>query len=423
MDQRLAELSPFAVSLALGALVGIERERSHTETPGSFAGGVRTFPLVAVLGCLSAWLHAQIGAVGFAMLSGGFILLVVASYVISSFRGASGTTTALASLLTFAFGIMVFHDRSVLAAALAVGMTALLSLRRPLHQLTSKLEEADLYAALKLAALTVIVLPLLPDRTFGPSPFDALNPFRIWLLVVLVAAVGFLGYVGVKVLGPGRGIIVAGLLGGLVSSTAATFALAGRSRESPELSRELALGIALAWATMCVRVLVIVAFLDPALVPVAAGPLLAAMVAGVLAASVGYLGAHRAASSPAVSYTNPFSALSAVRFGAIFTTILVAAKLAEDWFQEAGLLVAAAVSGTVDVDAMTLVLARLSSTHVLSPRLAVIGLSLAAGSNTIVKTAVALSLGSAPLRRALIAPALGTLAAGGAGLYLSLSRL
>lgn len=345
---------------------------------------------------------------------------MIASYVVSSLRGASGTTTALASLLTFVFGVMAHQDRALLAAALAVGTTALLSLRKPLHELTNKIEQGDLYAALKLAALTVVVLPVLPDHNYGPPPYDVLNPFRLWFVVVLVGALGFLGYVGVKILGPGRGVVAAGLLGGLVSSTAATYSLAGRSRDTPELSRALALGIALAWATMCVRVLAEIAAVNPALLRLAAAPVLAAMMAGIGGAGLVYLDARRSVGDHSVPYKNPFSVWSAVRFGAIFTGILLVAKFAQTTFHDAGLMVAAGVSGTVEVDAMTSTMAKLSGTGEVTPELAVQGIALAIGSNTLVKTAIAVALGSRALRRALIPTVLGTLAAGGGVLYLTL---
>jgi uncharacterized membrane protein (DUF4010 family) len=423
MDQRLADFVPFAVSLALGALVGIERERSQTEQhPASFPGGVRTFPLVALLGCAASWLGSELGLAIFAVVAVGFFALVVASYVVSSLKGASGTTTALASLLTFTFGVMVHHDRALLAAALAVSMTALLSLRRPLHELTNRIEQDDLYAALKLAALTVVVLPVLPDVTYGSPPYDVLNPFRLWLIVVLVAAMGFLGYVGVKLLGPGRGVVATGLLGGIVSSTAATYSLAGRSRDAPELSHPLALGIALAWSTMCVRVLLEVSAVNPALLRVAAAPVLAAMLAGLGGAGLVYVRAQHDAADHAVPYRNPFSVWSAVRFAAIFTAALLVAKFAEATFHDAGLLVAAGLSGTVEVDAMALTLAKLSGSGEVTPEVAVRGIALAIGSNTLVKAGLAAALGSRELRHALGPTVIATLGAGGCVLYFATSR-
>jgi len=420
VDQRLAEFFPFLVSLALGALVGIERERSQVEGPSSFPGGIRTFPLVALLGCAAGWLGARVGPAAFIAVAGGFFLLVVASYVVTSLKGASGITTALASLLTFLFGVMAHEDRALLAAALAVGMTALLSLRRPLHELTSKIAQDDLYAALKLAALTVIVLPVLPDRTFGPEPLDALNPFRIWLLVVLVAAMGFLGYVGVKVLGPGRGTVAAGLLGGLVSSTATTWSLSGRSRERPDLSRPLVLGIALAWSTMCVRMFLEIAFVNAPLLAQATPMLLGTMLGGIAGAGTVYFGVQHLPGQHDIPYKNPFSVWSAVRFGAFFALILLVANLAQRRFQEAGVLVAAGASGTIEVDAMTLTLARLAGTHEVSAELAVIGIAIAIASNTIVKTALAVALGARVLWRDLLPTVFGTFAGGTAGLYVAL---
>jgi uncharacterized membrane protein (DUF4010 family) len=417
VSDRLSELAPFAVSLALGTLVGIERQRAVAD-PRLLPGGIRTFPLVALLGCSTSWLGAQLGSVGFAIGAGVFGLLVIASYVLAGIhRGEHGMTTALASLLTFLFGVMAHHDQPVLAAALAVTTTAILSLRQPLHEIARRIEQDDLYAALKLAALTVVVLPVLPDESFGPPGYEVWNPFKIWLLVVLIAAIGFAGYIGTKLFDARRGVVAAGALGGLVSSTAVTLSFSGKSRDNPELSRPFALGIAFAWAAMFGRIVVEVAAVDRTLVPAVAAPLLAAMAAGAGGAFVLYL-RSRAEPPPTIAYKNPFAILPAVRFGAIFAAILLVAKFAQVKFHDAGIIAAAALTGTVDVDAMTLSSAKLASHGDIDHVLAVRVICTAAASNTITKAIVAGAIGSVALRRALLPIVAATLATGGAVLFL-----
>lgn len=420
-DDRLAVLTPFAISVALGLLIGIERQRFQAVEPASVPGGIRTFPLIAILGCGAAWLGARVGAPAFVALAAGFAALIVGTYVVTAIRGDVGMTSEVAALLTFVLGAMVYHDHALLASVLAVGATVLLSLRRPLHQLASRIEEADLYAALKLAVVTVIVLPLLPDRRFGPQPYDVFNPYKVWLLVVFIAAIGFAGYVGMKVLGPGRGIAAAGALGGVVSSTAVTLTFSGRSRETPALSRACALAIALAWATLCVRVLIEVAVVNPDLVPRLAAPVGAALAASLVAAAILYLRerAVAAVEPEEVHVRNPFSLLSAVKFGALFTAILFVAKFAQVKFASAGVIAAAALSGTVDVDAMTLASARLARTGEMSSATAVAAICVVIASNTLVKAGMAVALGSPALRRTLVPVAGATLAAGGAALFIT----
>jgi uncharacterized membrane protein (DUF4010 family) len=406
---------PFAISLALGALVGVERERTRLHGAGegaSLPGGVRTFPLFALLGCTLAWLGEHYGPPVFAVGLAGFALLVVAIYVVTSLGGDVGATTEAAAFLTFVVGAMVYAGEPLLASAIAVAMTVLLSARERLHDLARKIEAEDLYAALTLAVVTVIVLPLLPDRGYGP--WAVWNPFRIWLLVVFISAIGFGGYVGVKLLGAGRGIALAGLFGGIVSSTAATLSMSGRSKEEPGLSRAFAAGIALAWGAMFVRVIAEVAAVDAALLERVLPPIAAAAVTGLAGAGIATWHANRASGTAPAAYRNPFRLVSALKFAFLFGAVLIVAKAAQVRFQDKGVLVAAALTGLFDVDAMTLSAARLSKEGQLAPATAASAVFLAAGANTVMKAALALALGAGALRRVLLPIAAATLLFGGA---------
>jgi uncharacterized membrane protein (DUF4010 family) len=413
---RLETFMPFAVSLALGLLIGTERQRAHAGEPETLPGGVRTFPLMALLGCTAAWLGAELGTGAFVAIAVGAGALVVAAYVVTSFRGDVGLSTEVSLLLTFALGAVTYRGQGLLASALAVAATVLLSLQKPLHGLAQRIEEDDLYAALKLAVVSVIVLPILPDERFGPPPYEIFNPFKIWLLVVFIAGIGFAGYVGIKVLGARRGIGVAGLLGGIVSSTAATLSFSARSRETPDLSRAFALAIALAWAAMFVRVLVSVAVANRALVPLVAAPVGAGIVASVAGALFLYLRAGATQTPADVAYRNPFSLMSAAKFALLFVAVLFVARFAQVQFADRGVLAAAALSGLVDVDAMTLTLSRLASNGDIGPDTAARGICLTVASNTITKAVLAAMLGAPALRAALVPVAAATLGAGVVGL-------
>lgn len=418
MDERLRELAPFAIALALGLLIGVERQRSQALDQKPLPGGIRTFPFVALLGCGAAWSQHHLGPAMLAVVTAIVGALVVASYVLAGLRGDHGMATALASVLTFLFGVMAYEGQALTAAALAVTTTALLSLRAPLHELAKRIQEADLYATIKLAALTLVVLPLLPDRDLGPEPYAVLNPFRVWLLVVLIAAISFGGYVGSKLLGPRRGIITAGVLGGLASSTALTLSFSGRSREAPESSRAFALGIAIAWAIMFGRVILEVTIVAPGVVAGLAVPLGCATVGAL--AGAGFLYWHsRGAETPPVAFTNPFSILSAVKFGALFVVVIFAARFAQLSFHAPGLIAAALLGGAVDVDAVTLSVGRLAHAGEVSRETAVMAIATGVASNTLAKAALAAAIGARDLSKVLLPIVALTLGAGTAGMLVS----
>jgi uncharacterized membrane protein (DUF4010 family) len=247
---------------------------------------------------------------------------------------------------------------------------------------------------------------VLPNQAYGPPPFDAFNPYKTWLMVVFISGISFLGYVLIKVVGSRRGIGLTGLLGGLVSSTAVTLSFAQRSEEQPDLARPFALAITLAWTVMFGRVLVEVAVLNRELLSELWMPMVAAMAAG-LAFCVIYYFAQRTAQESDVEVSNPFELGPAIKFGLLYAAVLLVAKVAQFYFQDAGVYVASVVAGLTDVDAITLSMAELSgepggvllATGARAVVLAVIA-------NTIVKGGIALTIGSGALRRALLPPLL-----------------
>ncbi len=293
----------YLLALLIGLLVGLEREHSRQEKAPALFAGSRTFPLIALLGCAAAMLSDQgqiwLFAVGFAALAG----LVVVVHGIAASRGETGMTTGAAAFLVYFIGGLVYWDEAWLAVALGVVATALLAMRPTLHGLAARIEREDIYAALKFALVSAVILPLLPNQAFGP--LQVLNPFRMWLTVVFISGVSFSGYLAIKLLGSERGIGLTGLLGGLVSSTSVTLSFSQRSREAPPLVRHFALGIVVASVTMYPRIgLEILAFN-----PVLAGRLWVSL---AILTSLGVAGglylwrAARTSENEPMSFSNPF---------------------------------------------------------------------------------------------------------------------
>jgi len=255
----------FGAALGLGLLLGLERERKRDAE--LLFGGVRTFALIALLGAVGAFMERELYQGWFVLVA--FVAvgaLVVVSYAMTAARGEVGITTEVTALLAFIVGALCGWSHIDVAAVATVVCLLLLTLKDYLHRLARRVEVADVEATLTFAVISVIILPLLPNETFGPPPLDVINPYKIWLMVVLIAGLNFLGYLLVKVLGNEHGLVVAGLLGGLVSSTAVTLSFSQRSRQEPTMSSAFVLAIMVAWTIMFLRVVVIVGMVNFSLV-------------------------------------------------------------------------------------------------------------------------------------------------------------
>ena len=287
-----------------------------------------------------------------------------------------------------------------------------------------RLGREDLVAALQLAVLTLIVMPLAPDRDMGP--YDALNPRRIWTFVVLLAAISFAGYVAVRLLGAHRGTAVTAAFGGLVSSTAVALEFSRRSAQSPELSRPLAAGVVLASTLMFPRVLVVAGAGCPDLVPRLAPCVGLTTAAGAVASVLLYRGTAGADPAGPVALRNPLGLVSALKFAAFIAFIGLASRAAAAAWGDAGLYAVAAVSGLADVDGLTVAVAGEASRAVHAagaagdpPFLATAArvLVVAMLANTVVKGALVAALGSPEARR-LTVRSMGAVLAAGAGALL-----
>ena len=387
----------FGVAIGLGVLLGLERQRSMGDERGA---GVRTFALIALAGATAGFLDQNLGLHGFALaLFAAVAALVIILYAVTALRGDSGITTECSALLCFMLGLMCARGQVQFAASIGVAMALLLALRDWLHQLARRIEAEDVQATLQFAIVTLIVLPLVPDQNYGPAPLNVLNPYKIWLMVVLISGLNFASYILIKTVGTEQGIGIAGLLGGLVSSTAVTLGFSQRSREPGADANALAFGINLAWTVMYFRVVIMASVINGAL-----GWRLALAMALLGAVSLGacywlWRRKREQGRGKVEPGQNPFELGEAVKFGLLFGIVVFVAKAAEVYLGEAGLYLAAAVAGLTDVDAITLAMADLAKGDPGQIAIAARAILIAVIANTLVKSGMAITLGSAELRR------------------------
>jgi uncharacterized membrane protein (DUF4010 family) len=402
-----------AAALGIGLLLGLERER--VKDPQSGFAGVRTFALISLTGATAAYVEGALEApwislVAFAALGA----LVVVSHSASAERGKLGITTEVSSLLAFVLGALCVWGHISVASAIAVAAVLLLALKDGLHRLAQRIEPNDVTATLRFAIITLIVLPLLPDRAYGPPGLEVINPYEIWLMVVLISGLNFLGYILVKAVGPEHGLTATGVLGGVVSSTALTLGFAQRSRETPRQAPALALGIALAWSVMFFRVVVLVAVVHPRMARQLAPALALLGVAGLAVAwAMGRFTRTPADHGSVASGQNPFELSQSIRFGLVFGVVTFAARAAQVYAGDTGLYVAGALAGLTDVDAIALSMANLSAAQAENLPAASRTVVIAVLSNTLVKLGIAVFLGAPELRKRML-PIAGALLGAGA---------
>ncbi len=425
----MTEYEPF-VSLGLaasaGLLIGLERERSAPEASGdTFLGGARTHPLFALVGGVATLAAREVGPWVLAVALAALVALLLLNYQgeVQRDRGR-GITSEAAFLLSFLLGVLACTSgvveptkhRVVVVGAVAVVATFLLSAKPTTRRLAHTLSKEDVASTLKFLIVAVVVLPLLPDQTYGP--LDVLNPYDVARLMVLISALSFVGYAGIRLLGPERGLGLTGVVGGLVSSTAVTFSMAGRARERAELGVPAALAVVLACTIMFARIYAIVAVVNPALGPAVALPMALATAAGLVASLVLWLRSRQAGRGGGpVVFQNPFELGTALKFALLFAAVLIGSKAAAIHLGTAGTYAAGVLAGTTDVDAITLSMARLAGGQV-APQVAATTIFLGAASNTLVKAGMAAVLGGWAFGRRVAVALAAMLLAGTAGVLL-----
>lgn len=401
-DPVVAPFLGLAIALGTGLLIGLERGWAQRErAEGERLAGLRTFALIGLFGGLCGLLAVRVGP---ALVIAG--VAVVAAAMLMGYRETVrlhrdlSLTSAVAAVVTFLIGVLSTQGEEVVAAAAAVVMAALLQLKQTLHAGMARLTELELRSGIQLLLISVVVLPVLPNRGFGP--WDALNPYQLWWAVVLLAVLSFAGFVLMRWVGTRRGVAATALLGGLVSSTATTATLARWAREAPTLRALAGAGVVLACSAMFARMAVLVAIVAPALGPAAIGALVAMAAVG---GTIGFLQARgaRADGTPEMQVGNPLRLVLALQFAAFLAGVLLAGRFLAERFGDAGLIASAAVAGLVDVDAITLSVGRMASDGIVGARSATWAIFVAATVNQLTKIGLAFTLagGGLALRLAL----------------------
>ena len=375
-------------ALGIGLLIGIERGWSgRTEDEGDRVAGIRTFSLVGLLGGIWGELTDYMGDWILAAVFVAFAALVIVSYVMETKIQEDkdvGITTEIALLITFSLGAWATFGYHIFALGSAVLVIVLLSLKPVLHRWLQMIEVKEIYAGIKLLVISVILLPLLPNRGFGP--WEAINPHWIWWMVVLISGLSFVGFILIKYLGEDKGTLLTSITGGIASSTAVTLSLAQFTQQQTKGSGNIFIaGVLIASSIMFVRVAIEVAIVNPAILHPLWIPLTVML---VLTAGSGLLLWKKYRNledeQPTIELKNPLQFFTALQFGLLLGVILLLATAMEQWYGDEGIYLLALFSGLMDVDAITLSLSRMALEGT-GLNVAVTGIVIAVISNTVVK--------------------------------------
>ena len=412
--EALAALHAFLISLALGLMMGLERERR-----GGTNAGLRTFGLVGVAGTATAMI-AQLAASAWLLpvaALGLVAMMISADHHRGDQNEGPDTTTTVALLLCFLYGAMLWHGQSQIAVALALATTALLYFKTELHDVSRRLTRQDIVSFMQFALITFVVLPVLPDEGYGP--YDKLNPQKIWLMVVLTSGISLAGYATLRLAPQSIGVPLLGVLGGLVSSTATTLVFARQVRDDPKQRDSAAVIVTIANLVVLVRVAVLAGVVAPAVLPVLAPILGAGLLAGAALPLRGWL-AMRSSKAPAPELDNPVNLRHALLFGAVFALVLVVSAAFHDKAGSLGVYAVAAVSGLADMDAIAISTFNLLTGGELQASEAVTAVVIALASNMTFKALLVLTLAGRAMAGRVALSFLAQLAGLGAGLALTL---
>ena len=407
------------IALLLGFMVGMQRTMSRLSKGEQSFAGSRTFALFALMGYLAGWLGETIDGFIFAATAVVGLLVGISYYLKVTRFHKTGMTTQIAAVVTFFLGLMVYADLEHYAIFIAVTMVVLLEIKPHLQKFESHLSATDIDAAVLLLAMSFIVLPVLPNEMIGP--YALFNPYKTWLMAVIIAAISFVGYAAVKLLGQKHGVFITGAAGGLVSSTAVSVSLSKMYAGQRPFLDSYAGGVAVACTFMYLRVLFEAAVIHPALAKALAPAYLAAAGTGLLFSYYLFTRAQTAdiQLEERTLAKNPLQLSEALKFGLLFGVIYGAIAFTENRFGDIGVYVVSLVSGITDVDAITLSLSELAGHEKLGMATAMNGIVIASVVNSLVKLGIVYWIGGAKLGWRVTQFFLLTLGMMGEGLYLT----
>ena len=403
-----AVLPRFVTSLAIGLLLGVERERKQRPL-----AGIRTFPLAAMLGTLAAMLGQMTASP--ALIPVGLAGIIALGFLPEGHRQEDDiqeprTTTLVSLMLAYGLGALVWYHQSELAIATAILATALLYLKPELTGMAHKLERRDILSLLQFATLTFIILPILPDRAMGP--YQAFNPHKIWLMVVLIVGVSLTGYLAVRLLGERASGPWLGLLGGMVSSTATSLVYAREARNNPGSLSFSTSVILMANIVLFLRLIVLAAILVPSALSHMALVMVPALVLGLVTTAIRFRHDLNQGPHPELSLSNPTELKLALGFALMFAVVVLCSAWLHDLYGSKGIYAVALISGINDVDPITLTVLNLFGENRLGINQVINSVVLAVLANNLFKYGLIASLGG----RTLAWRCLPTFLASGAGL-------
>lgn len=385
------------IALGAGFLIGLEREHAAlTQKLNSFAG-IRSFIFVALMGFSGMMMSVILDPWIFIGLLLSVLVLIGISYWATAAAGDLGTTTELSLLLSYIIGGLTFLGFIEISLMITVVVVVLLSAKFKLQDTIGKITSEELYDFIRFAVLVLLVFPFLPDEELGP--FDVLNPREIGWVVILTSGLGLVGYILMRLLGSGKGILLSGIVGGLVSSTAVTWVFAKKSKESPLISLHCAVAILAASSIMIIRVLIWAFIFNNQLFNRLVFPIAFVFIVALGVAVAFYYKQRQSESIETdMGKSKPLDLQGALFFGLVYTVILLVVSYANEYLGEKGMLLSSAIAGLSDIDAITISVSKIAGES-LSLSIASNAVLIATVSNTIVKLGIGMSAGSLELRK------------------------
>ncbi|NCN51640.1 MgtC/SapB family protein [archaeon] len=404
----------FGIAIFLGALIGMQREFAPQKENFTRFAGIRTFILITLFGAILGFLGGDFNSLPVIIGFAGIILFSALSYILTFVKfKVMSIITEVVSIMAFILGVMCTTGFMNLAIIFGILIVAFLAFKERLHGLIKKMNRKEVSGVIKFAIISLVVLPLLPDKNFSPADLPGLNEilnnfgvsneflsqlnvfnfYHIWWMVILVAGISFFGYFLVRFLGSKKGHGLTGFVGGLVSSTAVTLSMSKESQGKTKVSPYI-LATIIAMSIMFIRIIFEVAVLNPILLGKLFLPLMGMFVLGLVFSFYFLRTEDKNPHAKEIEFKQPFAMGPAIKFGLLFLLVLLVSKIGQILFGHLGIYGASILSGLVDVDAITLSMSSLSKTGEITSVVASTSILFAAISNTLVKMGIAFFLGS-----------------------------
>ncbi len=391
-------LKAIILTLAVGFTVGMQRTLSRLEKGKHSFAGSRTFALIALVGYLSGWISQKIDH--FVLLTFIIIgtLLSISYYLKVTISHKHGMTTHISALIVYILGLMIYMGLDRYAIFLGVIMVVLLEIKPRLKQIESKISRTDIDAVVLLLLMSFVILPILPDEMIGP--YKLFNPYKTWLMAVIIAGISFVGYVAIKITGESKGVLITGAAGGLISSTGVSVSLSKLYKNAQGSIGSYAAGIAIASTIMYIRVLIEAAIIDPYIAWRLSYAYIPAFLVGLIYSWLLYRGSSRVSNGNIMNSEiakNPLQLSEAIKFGILFGIVYGAVAFVKSSYGDIGVYIVSFLSGITDVDAITLSLSQLAKSRELNMTAAMSGIVIASVVNSLVKLGIVYWMGGKDL--------------------------